>query len=122
MIIFTASEQEYADPIIDYLDPTGSLIAARFYRQHCVYIPEPGMFVKDLRIFSEHRDLSDLVLVDNSVYSFAFQLENGVPIVSFYDEKDDDEMTHLMYYLELLADCDDVREQNREAFQLKELA
>ena len=26
VVVFTASEQEYADPIIDYLDPDGSLI------------------------------------------------------------------------------------------------
>lgn len=26
VVVFTASEQEYADPIIDYIDPTGELI------------------------------------------------------------------------------------------------
>ena len=28
--------------------------------------------------------------MDNSVYSFAFQIDNGIPIIPFYDEKTDD--------------------------------
>ena len=68
--MFTASEQEYADPILDFLDPDGSLFQARFYRDSCVRHKEPSMFVKDLRIFQ--RDLSQVVLVDNSVCSFAY--------------------------------------------------
>ena len=35
VIIFTASEQEYADPIIDYLDPDGIYISHRFFRDKC---------------------------------------------------------------------------------------
>ena len=74
-----------------------------------------------MRIF-QNRKLSDIVLIDNSVYSFAFQLDNGVPIVSYYDDHNDEEMLHLKFYLECLKDCEDVREKNIEAFQLVELA
>ena len=74
-----------------------------------------------MRIF-QNRKLSDIVLIDNSVYSFAFQLDNGVPIVSYYDDANDEEMLHLKFYLECLKDCEDVREKNIEAFQLVELA
>jgi CTD small phosphatase-like protein 2 len=52
------------------------------YRQHCYLTPE-NYYVKDLRVIA-NRELKDMVLVDNSVFSFAYQLENGVPIVSFY--------------------------------------
>jgi len=71
VVIFTASEQEYADPIIDYLDPDGKLIQARYYRPSCVRTRNPDFYIKDMRIFYQ-RKLSDIVLVDNSVYSFAF--------------------------------------------------
>jgi CTD small phosphatase-like protein 2 len=55
-----------------------------------------------------------MVLVDNSVYSFAYQLDNGVPIVSFYREPPkDEEMLHLIYYLQTLASAEDLRAQNR---------
>jgi len=51
--------------------------------------------VKDLRIFEHLRSLSDMVLVDNAVYSFGYQLENGIPIIPFYEDKDDEELLHL---------------------------
>jgi CTD small phosphatase-like protein 2 len=119
VIVFTASEQEYADPIIDVLDPEGTLIQARYYRQHCVRAND--CYIKDLRIFHE-RSLADIILVDNSVYSFAYQLDNGVPIVSYYHDEKDEEMLHLKFYLDCLTNCADVREKNREAFQLEQLA
>ena len=53
------------------------------------------------------------MIVDNSAYAFAFSIENGIPIVSCYDDKTDEEMLHLIYYLNCLASADDVREQNR---------
>ena len=121
VVVFTASEQEYADPIIDYLDPTGELIQARYYRPSCVRTHNPDFYIKDMRIFHQ-RTLSNIILVDNSVYSFAFQLDNGVPIVGFYDDDKDEEMLHLKFYLECLKDCNDVREKNSEAFQLMQLA
>jgi len=68
--VFTASHQTYADAILDYIDPEGSLFSYRMYRQHCVQTAE-GYYVKDLRVI-KNRSLRDMVLVDNSVYSFAF--------------------------------------------------
>jgi CTD small phosphatase-like protein 2 len=86
--IFTAGFDWYANPIIDYLDPTGELIQHRYFRQHATYLEEEGFFVKDLRIF-KGIDLKDILIIDNYVHSFAFHLENGIPIVPFLGEKDD---------------------------------
>ena len=44
------------------------------------------MYVKDLRIIN--RRLSDMVLIDNAAYSYAFQLDNGIPILSYYEGQD----------------------------------
>jgi TFIIF-interacting CTD phosphatase-like protein len=38
--------------------------------------------VKDLRVLG-NRDLSKVVLIDNSPHSYVFQKKNGIPIVSF---------------------------------------
>ena len=89
------------------------------YRQHCVQTPE-GYYVKDLRVI-RNRSLEDMVLVDNSVYSFAYQIDNGIPIISYYDDPNDEELLHLMYYIKCLSDCDDVRIKNRKAFELYKL-
>ena len=51
-----------------------------------------------------------MVLVDNSVYSFAYQIDNGIPIISFYNDQSDEELLHLMYYFKLIIECEDVRE------------
>jgi CTD small phosphatase-like protein 2 len=58
-----------------------------------------GTYIKDLRIFTPTYDLSDIVLVDNSVYSFAYHIDNGIPIISWYDNPSDHELRNLMEYL-----------------------
>ena len=68
-----------------------------------------------------NRELKDLVIVDNSVYSFAFQIDNGIPIIPFYNDPADEEMLHLIYYLSCLSAAEDVRQQNRAAFELYKL-
>lgn len=54
MAIFTAAEQEYADLILDVLDPEKTFFYKRLYRQHCVKIDD--VYIKDLRIIAD-RDL-----------------------------------------------------------------
>lgn len=66
--------------------------------------------------------MCDIVIVDNAVYSFGFQLDNGIPIIPYYDDPEDEELFHLIPYLEILAEGEDVRLKNREAFQLREMA
>jgi TFIIF-interacting CTD phosphatase-like protein len=80
MAVFTAAEQTYADMIIDRIDPEKKYFAHRLYRHHCFKVEE--VYVKDLRIIDD-RCLEDMVIVDNSILSFASQLDNGVPICSF---------------------------------------
>ena len=47
------------------------------YRQDCIQIQD--FFVKDLDVFID-REKENIVIVDNSIMSFAFDLDNGVPI------------------------------------------
>lgn len=115
MIVFTASHQCYADVVLDYLDPTNKLIHHRLYRDSCVVTQ--GIFIKDLRIFL-NRNLSDVVIVDNSVYSFAYQVNNGIPIISWFDDRNDTELYNLIDYLNILKDATDIRDINRETFKL----
>lgn len=64
------------------LDPDKEIFQHRLYRQHCHVLGNDQIHVKDLRIIN--RNLSEMVLVDNAAYSYAFQLENGIPILPFY--------------------------------------
>ena len=77
--------------------------------------------VKDLRIFAT-RNIKDMIIVDNAVYSFASQLDNGIPIIPFIDNKSDTRLKILAHYLGHLAECEDVRVLNRRTFELRDLA
>ena len=46
--------------------------------------------MKDLTIFSGEVTVDDIVIVDNNIYSFAFNLENGIPILNYMGDKEDD--------------------------------
>jgi CTD small phosphatase-like protein 2 len=49
-----------------------------------------GGFVKDLSVIN--RDLSKVVLVDNSLNSFQLQPNNGIPMKSWFDDPEDAEL------------------------------
>jgi len=70
VIVFTAAEQNYADKVIDLLDPEKKLIKHRLYRDSCMAFN--SLFVKDLNVLG--RDLGKTVIVDNSPSAFAFQV------------------------------------------------
>ena len=68
VIVFTASHKWYADVILDYIDPENKYFQHRFYRDHCIKTND-NVYIKDLRVF-KNRDLKDMIIVDNAVYSF----------------------------------------------------
>ena len=77
IVVFTAGIQEYADKILDDIDPERSIIKKRLYRQDCIQVQE--FFIKDLDVFID-REKENIIIVDNSILSFAFDIDNGVPI------------------------------------------
>lgn len=68
LVIFTASVQEYADPVIDWLEQERKYFQARYYRQHCTF--RNGAYIKDLS--SVEPDLSKVMILDNSPMSYIF--------------------------------------------------
>ena len=103
--MFTASLQKYADAVMNEIDPTGSLFEYRLYRNNCTQIKVENQiyYIKDLRVF-KNISLDDIVIIDNSVLSFAFHLDNGIPILPYYSGTDEKEMKCLVQLLEKLAD------------------
>ncbi|CAG9332455.1 unnamed protein product [Blepharisma stoltei] len=100
--------------ILDFLDPNNELIHQRFYRENCIEIGK--ILIKDIRIFD--RKLKNIVIIDNSVYAFGYQLDNGIPIISWHNNKHDKELFNLIDYLETLSKVDDIRVLNRHVFHL----
>ena len=46
--IFTAAMEVYAEPVLNKLDPDGTMFSGRFYRDHCSYDEDLGVYAKDL--------------------------------------------------------------------------
>ena len=121
IVIYTASHQSYADAVLNYMDPEKKYTKYRLYRNHCVQANVEGQkfYIKDLSIFDKYYDLKDIVIVDNSVLSFAYHLNNGIPIVPYYDSEEDGELTILGYYLISICDYNDLREANKQHIRIE---
>ena len=111
IVIYSSNHKEYVDQILDYLDPDKEYFNYRLYQNHCYKfsINNKVYFTKDLNIFKGICDLKDIVVVDCSVLGFGFFLDNGIPIIPFYDSKEDVELKLLSYYLVCIASNNDLR-------------
>ena len=112
VVVFTASQEVYATTLLDLLDPQGVLIHHRLFRDACIEVH--GNFLKDLSILG--RDLSRVALVDNSPQAYGYQLDNGIPIPSWYDDPSDASLVALLPFLDTLAEAPDVRPLIRTTF------
>lgn len=104
LVVFTASMETYAYPLMDQLDK-GKLWTQILSRSHCTY--KDGAYVKDLSKIG--RDLSDVILLDNSSSSYSLQVDNGMPITNWYDSPTDSELLSYIDILTQLSKVPDVR-------------
>ena len=121
IVVFTASHQAYADAVLNFMDPNNKYFKYRLYRNNCSLVDIDGIkfYVKDLDIFEGIYDLKDIIIVDNSVLSFIYHLENGIPIVPYYNEDKDGSLYVVGLYLKHIFEEDDLREANKKYINLE---
>ncbi len=99
VVVFTASQSCYADPLMDTIDPSKTLVTDRLFREHCIEVQ--GGRIKDLNLCG--RSLDRMVIIDNSPIAYCFQPRNAIPILSWFDDPNDDELLKLIPLLQQLA-------------------
>ena len=111
IVIYSSGSKIYVDAILDFIDPKHEYFKYRLYREHCnkYIINNKIYFTKNLNIFKNICPLKDIVMVDCSVIGFGFFLENGIPIIPYYDSKEDVELKLLSYYLLSISSNNDLR-------------
>lgn len=103
VVVFTASLPQYAEPLMDRLDPNGCC-AWRLFRESCTICD--GVYVKDLGKLG--RDLRKVLIIDNSPNAYKFHPQNAIPIQSWFDNQGDNELLDLVPILEELSKVDDI--------------
>ena len=110
LAIFTAAMKGYADTIIDYIDPKNEYFQFRLYRDACIPIQQ-RLYIKDLRIIKDY-DPMNVILMDNSLYSFMNQPSNGMLVNSFYTNHKDTQLISAKNFLvNHILPCNDVRKE-----------
>uniref|UniRef100_A0A2P2LZA9 Uncharacterized protein MANES_15G117300 n=2 Tax=Rhizophora mucronata TaxID=61149 RepID=A0A2P2LZA9_RHIMU len=116
VVIFTASQSIYAEQLLDILDPERRLISQRVYRESCVF--SDGTYTKDLTVLGV--DLAKVAIIDNCPQVFRLQVDNGIPIKSWFSDPSDCALISLIPFLETLVEADDVRPIIAKRFGNKE--
>ena len=67
-------------------------------------------------------DIKDIILLDNSIYSFSAQIKNGILVNSFFNDKNDIELFNVLgYLLTFILKANDVRIINEQFFNFQQI-
>lgn len=106
LFVYTCAKKEYAEKILNVLDPQRKLFRHRLYQEDCACVQ--GHYIKDLSILG--RDLAKTVVLDNAPHTYPYHLMNMIPVKSWSREPDDRELQKLIPTLEKLATVEDFRD------------
>lgn len=103
VVIFTASLSSYADSVINLLDTT-KVVSSRLFREHCTLTN--GIYLKDLGRLG--RELSQVIIIDNSPSSYFKHPKNAIPVSSWIDDPNDKVLFDLKNQMERISKVENV--------------
>lgn len=115
IVVFTASDKDYAKSVLNHIDPE-QFVCKLLTRDSCSFT-RSGHLVKDLRIF-QNRDISKMVLVDNTAKCSLPQFDNSIPILPFINNDNDSELEELGQFLIQLKGEKDIPGFLKRYFQM----
>lgn len=94
---------QYADPVLDQLD-IHKVVNHRLFRESCYFYK--GNYVKDLSRLG--RDIQNVLIIDNSPSSYLFHPENALPVTTWLDDPNDNELAEITDFLIQLSKADNM--------------
>ncbi len=114
MILFSSSHIIYVKEILKVIDPTKTIFKFILHKKQSFQFDK--VYIKSIDILN--RNPKDIIIVDDTSLSFSLNLDNGIPIIPFFGNKEDIELLMLKSYLKYLKLFNDVRTGNRKFFKL----
>ncbi len=99
--LFTSAHKDYADRMVSLFDPGNTLFDFRYYGDSCIDLGG-GILIKDLKILNKPK-LDRHLIVDNNMYCYGRNLQNGIAILPFTGDDSDEELLGLVQYLSFLS-------------------
>lgn len=78
-------------------------------------------YISDLDIFTENRNLKDIIFVSNCCGRYLKHLKNGIPVKDFNGNKKDYSLVALTRYLQSYVRVKDVRDKIQADFKTGEI-
>ena len=98
LVLYTASYREYAEKILNKIDSKSEYIQNVLARENCTKYN--NNFIKDFRLIANQTFAKeDMILLDNKMISFAYDLYQGVPILPYYNDPLDTELRDIVPFL-----------------------
>ncbi|XP_074893895.1 CTD small phosphatase-like protein 2-B isoform X1 [Buteo buteo] len=112
IFIFTTAKRDYAEKVLDVLDPKKKLVRRCLSQPDCLCAR--GSYWKDLTRLG--RDLAKTVALDHAIQGFPTQAANWIPVQRWWGDPRDEELLRLTPLLGQLGRADDVRAEIQRRF------
>ena len=113
IIVFTAAEKDYGKNAIDFIEQGEKIFAHILYKDDCT-VRISNRLYKNLYILTSNRNLSNIVILDNSISNFSLFICNGIPIKEYRGDPNDYELCKILRLLEEIFDSNDPTEIIKE--------
>ena len=106
LVSFSNESKYSSEPIIDIIEEKKKFFDYNLYREHLTFIGKE--FIKDLSKLG--RDIKKVIIVDNISNNFKLSLENGIQILPFFGENNNDNILEelkkilILFYKDKLDD------------------
>ena len=121
LFVFTQGQNKISERLVEIIEKEGPIFSGCFYRSECTELStlKETFFVLDFSVF-DNINLDETLLIDSSIMHFAFQLGNGVPVLPFFDNKNDAELKTLAKFLMSAGDDETLKAFCKKHLKLEE--